>query len=1249
MKTKIALAMLALASAFTLESAAQISVATALSGNGINNPFGVALDADFNIYLADSANHRILKVDPNTQAVTTLAGIAGEGGSNDGPSYLAHFFAPQGMVLARWGGTNGLVVADTGNNTIRFVNIANGEVVTLAGQAGVAGSATDAIGASAMFNQPNGVALDTNNSRVYIADAGNNAVRVIDLSDPVLGVTNVVIAGTTLLKPTAVAVENSTRIWVADTFHNSVKQITLSGPSTGTMTTYMGSDSTIDNNTTDNGFGPLARFYRPRGLLWLGGTAGLLIADTDNHSIRQATNHALFGPTNYAVRTFAGTPGQAGFVDATALSAKFNKPMNMVRDTVNNAIYVVDWANSALRRIQYGLPAPAVAAPQIGWVDFPPPAYLSLFHPVTSKAVFNNDVLVAILAEPATETHFELGDTPASPLEDTIPNPTRFSPSAPTAPRPYSDGFPESQLPPTIVSVPRPKLTIKAIGLASGRLNSPVVQSQFEYVTATPGIIGQNPASFRITDATINARMYYTIDGSDPDITNNTAATFGPVYSDTTIRLTLNGTNGLPFKIQAFRDHYSPSFVLSNFFTADSYIPNRITFGLTNGQPSSKFIARPGQYFYAPVTLQLQPEGETMYSLQFNVGVTNGLTNLNTGILPPAVLPIATNFDFDSMLMSQVPPDEGDHYPPNLGQWYLTIPPYIMTSISATNLGGTNASTVPYAQFVNTNNNILGVGWLFRQGYKYTVTTYSTNLVSSFSLDFDTTKHDLISYSIPHDTLFTKDNGVVVVGAYSFQVPTDASLGDEYFIQLGSPSATRDGIGAPGADVEIRAPANSQRVLVGTPSYLVGDAAPFRWLNAGDFGNDTLDNSDVMQVFQSGLLGNDMPPRRSDLFLAMDSAGARGAYDPSNNYYTNAGPMSLAVFDGSETNINEVVFGDGDLDVVDLFVTFRRSLDPSLLWFRRFWTNGQFVAVTTTNLAYNSNNPSMLSLPGAPAIAASPSLKADSEQPSVSFKAGDAIVSAGQTIQIPITATIVGDYPLRVLGLSLTVVPLDGSPGLTQAVQFVADAALGPPTIISSSKPGNYTAAWLNGGIAGLSGNASIGTLVITVPANAPANAAYAVYFNHASASPNGLVPFPNHEWTGLVTLSSRTNSCFNDGIPDSWRLRWFGTIYNQLSQAGADADGDGASNWQEFKSDTNPNDSKSCLRLSKDDPGDSAGHVIRWPSMANKQYVVEKSSTLFTPGWVPVSTNAGTGGELEYSDTNPSPGTCFYRVRVLE
>ena len=93
--------------------------------------------------------------------------------------------------------------------------------------------------------------------------------------------------------------------------------------------------------------------------------------------------------------------------------------------------------------------------------------------------------------------------------------------------------------------------------------------------------------------------------------------------------------------------------------------------------------------------------------------------------------------------------------------------------------------------------------------------------------------------------------------------------------------------------------------------------------------------------------------------------------------------------------------------------------------------------------------------------------------------------------------------------LNISVVPLDGSPALTTPISFSPNAALGTPYITDSGGNNNYAAVWLDSAIAGISNNAAIGTLIVTIPANATSLSAYAIHFDHASASPNGLASFP--------------------------------------------------------------------------------------------------------------------------------------------
>jgi len=337
--------------------------------------------------------------------------------------------------------------------------------------------------------------------------------------------------------------------------------------------------------------------------------------------------------------------------------------------------------------------------------------------------------------------------------------------------------------------------------------------------------------------------------------------------------------------------------------------------------------------------------------------------------------------------------------------------------------------------------------------------------------------------------------------------------------------------------------------------------------------------------------------------------------------------------------------GDGILDVCDIYVTFRRSLDPTLYLYQRYWTNGVRVA---DQLTTNTFNPSSLTKISGLGVSTSP--VSVTNIPTVNFSSTDLVASAGQVLHIPITARTFGKYPLRVGMLNISVVPLDGSPAITVPVTF-SSGALGAPTsgFTTSKGNGNYSAAWLNSAIAGISNSsATIGTLNVTMPTNATSLSSYAIHFDHASGSPNGIASLTKKTLTGLITLSSRTNSTFNDSIPDSWRLKWFGTVNNFLSVSNADADGDGINNWQEYVAGTDPTDSKSHLTVGTDQSmaQSQQDSVIYWPSTAGKQYIIQRSSNLFPGAWTAISTNIGTGGNMEVHDASGG-GARFYRVSV--
>ncbi len=151
-----------------------------------NFPSGIALDSAGNLYVADSANHVVRKLiapisgsktNADNWAVTTLAGVAGLGGSSDGTGSGALFntvinpTGPRGLALDSAGN---VYVTDDGNNTIRKITPA-GVVTTLGGLAGFAGSA-NGTGSDARFNVPAAIASDASGV-IYVVDHGNSTIR----------------------------------------------------------------------------------------------------------------------------------------------------------------------------------------------------------------------------------------------------------------------------------------------------------------------------------------------------------------------------------------------------------------------------------------------------------------------------------------------------------------------------------------------------------------------------------------------------------------------------------------------------------------------------------------------------------------------------------------------------------------------------------------------------------------------------------------------------------------------------------------------------------------------------------------------------------------------------------------------------------------------------------------------------------------------------------------------------------------
>lgn len=299
----------------------------------------VASDAAGDVYVADSYNHTIRKVTP-AGVVTTLAGLGGVPGTEDGTGSAARFLVPCGVAVAR----DGTVwVADTDGQTIRSIS-PSGTVTTVAGQPGVPGSA-DGVGGAAMFNEPGAIGVDAQGN-AWVADSGNSTIRKVTPAGSVTTVAGLAgVPGSAdgfytaarFNEPWGIAVRRDGSLLVADTYNHTIRLVTQDG----TVTTLAGAAGTPGAR---DGVGTGALFFTPVGVTE-GPDGTVWMAEMSNSAVR------AIGPDR-SVRTVAGRLGASGSADGPGADARFDGPQGIVFDAAGNVV-LADGLSHNLRKLTF--------------------------------------------------------------------------------------------------------------------------------------------------------------------------------------------------------------------------------------------------------------------------------------------------------------------------------------------------------------------------------------------------------------------------------------------------------------------------------------------------------------------------------------------------------------------------------------------------------------------------------------------------------------------------------------------------------------------------------------------------------------------------------------------------------------------------------------------------------------------------------------------------------------------------------
>jgi uncharacterized protein (TIGR03437 family) len=289
-----------------------------------SNPNGVAVDAGGNLYIADLFNDRIRKVDTNG-VITTFAGrFGGTFGGDGGPATEAGMFDVSGVAVDEKGN---VYIADTDNYRVRKVDT-TGIISTVAGNGNFGFTGDNVAATQTALASPAAVAVDVAGN-IYIADLFNSRIRKVDTQGVITTFAGSGVAGyngdggqatqARIDTPEGVAVDRLGNVYIADSASGVVRRVAPSG----VITTFAGTGQ--DGFNGDGGQATQARLSSPRGVA-AGADGTVYIGDAGNDRIRQVTPNGVI--TTVAGNGQTGYNGDG----IPAVQASFFEPAGLAVD-----------------------------------------------------------------------------------------------------------------------------------------------------------------------------------------------------------------------------------------------------------------------------------------------------------------------------------------------------------------------------------------------------------------------------------------------------------------------------------------------------------------------------------------------------------------------------------------------------------------------------------------------------------------------------------------------------------------------------------------------------------------------------------------------------------------------------------------------------------------------------------------------------------------------------------------------------